>query len=56
VRLPSEPGTLFFEADEKRLYVTVPDRNGVAVIDPLKQRIQHWIETGLGPSSIATRL
>ena len=56
VRLPSEPGRLFFETDDKRLYVTVPRHNAVAVIDPLKQRIQHWIETGLSPSSIATRL
>jgi YVTN family beta-propeller protein len=56
ISLPSAPGELFFERDEKQVYVTVPDHNAVAVIDPMTQRITHWIETGLRPSSIAARL
>jgi YVTN family beta-propeller protein len=56
VRLPSEPGDLLFDDDEKRLYVAIPDRNAVLVINPMRRKIEHWIETGFGPSSIAQRL
>jgi DNA-binding beta-propeller fold protein YncE len=52
VRLPSRPRKLYFETDEKMLYVAVPEHNAVAVIDPIGQRIAHWIETGIRPSSI----
>jgi len=45
-----------FEKDERLVYVTIPDRNAVAVIDPMSQRLKHWIETGLSPSSLAVRL
>jgi YVTN family beta-propeller protein len=55
VGLPSAPGKIMFDKDEKMVYVTVPDHNAVAVIDPMSQRIEHWIETGLRPSSIAMR-
>jgi DNA-binding beta-propeller fold protein YncE len=55
VGLPSSPGKIIFEKDEKMVYVTVPGHNAVAVIDPMTQRIEHWIETGLRPSSIAVR-
>ncbi len=50
--LPTRPGRMYFEADEMKLYVTLPESNAVAVIDPIAQRISHWIETGLGPTSV----
>jgi len=50
--LPTRPGRMYFEPDEKKLYVTLPKSNAVAVIDPLSHRISHWIETGLGPTSV----
>jgi DNA-binding beta-propeller fold protein YncE len=56
VQLPSTPGKVIFEKDDKLVYVTVPERNAVAVIDPMSQDIRHWIETGRSPSSIAVRL
>ena len=56
VPLPSTPGKIMFENDEKQVYVTVPEHNAVAVIDPMTQRIEHWIETGHSPSAIAIRL
>ena len=56
VPLPSTPGKIMFEKDERLVYVTIPDRNAVAVIDPMSQRLKHWIETGLSPSSLAVRL
>jgi DNA-binding beta-propeller fold protein YncE len=56
IPLPSSPGRVIFEKDEKLVYVTVPEHNAVAVIDPMAQDIEHWIETGLSPSSIAIRL
>jgi YVTN family beta-propeller protein len=55
IPLPSSPGKILFEKDEKLVYVTVPDADAVAVIDPMSQRIEHWIETGYRPSSIAVR-
>jgi YVTN family beta-propeller protein len=56
IPLPSPPGKILFEKDEKMVYVTVPMHNAVAVIDPMTQRIERWIETGFGPSGIAVRL
>jgi YVTN family beta-propeller protein len=56
VSLPGKPGRLMFDPDEKKLYVAVPTENGVAVIDTITRKIQNWIETGRGPSSIAMRL
>jgi YVTN family beta-propeller protein len=56
IPLPSTPGKIIFEKDEKLVYITVPEHNAVAVIDPMAQRIKHWIETGLSPSAIAVRL
>jgi YVTN family beta-propeller protein len=55
IQLPSEPGKILFDKDTKQVYVTVPGANAVAVIDPMTQRIEHWIETGLHPTSIAVR-
>jgi YVTN family beta-propeller protein len=55
VDLPASPGRLLFDEDEKKLYACVPDRNAVVVIDPLTRRIQNWIETGYGPSSLESR-
>jgi YVTN family beta-propeller protein len=56
VKLPAAPGDLLFDDDEKLLYVALPDRNAVVVINPMSRDIEHWIETGYGPSSIAQRL
>ena len=56
IKLPAQPGDLLFDPDEKKLYAAIPERNAVVVIDPLARAIQHWIETGQGPSSIAIRL
>jgi len=52
ISLPTRPGKMYFEPDEKKLYVTLPESNAVAVIDPYAQQISHWIETGLGPTSV----
>jgi YVTN family beta-propeller protein len=56
IQLPSRPGRIHFDKDEKQVYVTVPEHSAVAVINPMAQRIEHWIETGRGPSSIEVRL
>ena len=56
IKSPAQPGRLLFDPDEKKLYAAIPERNAVVVIDPLARSIQHWIETGQGPSSIAIRL
>jgi len=56
IDLPAPPGRLLFDIDEKKLYVCLPERNTVVVIDPSTRRIQNWIETGYGPSSIEARL
>jgi YVTN family beta-propeller protein len=56
IQLPSTPGKIMFDKDEKLVYVTVPEHNAVAVIDPMAQHIKHWIETGLRPSALAARL
>lgn len=55
VRLPSRPGKLMFDPDEKKLYATVPAKNAVVVIDTITREIQNWIETGESPSSIEMR-
>jgi YVTN family beta-propeller protein len=55
IGLPSAPGKIVFDKDEKLVYVTVPEHNAVAIIDPMAQRIENWVETGYGPSSIAIR-
>jgi YVTN family beta-propeller protein len=56
IDLPSRPGRLLFDSDEKKIYTCLPERNAVLVIDPATRRIQNWIETGYGPTSIAPRL
>ena len=43
---------MYFEPDEKNLYVALPQCNAVAVVDPMSQRVSHWIEAGLGPTSV----
>ena len=55
VGLPSPPGKILFDKDEKLVYVTVPEHDAVAVIDPMSQRIENWIETGTRPTGIAVR-
>jgi YVTN family beta-propeller protein len=55
IDLPSEPGKMLFDDDEKRLYACLPGRSAVVVIDPMSRRIDSWIETGRGPSSLAPR-
>ncbi len=52
IALPTRPGRMFFEGDEKKLYVTLPESNAVAIVDPIARRISHWLETGIGPTSI----
>jgi YVTN family beta-propeller protein len=56
IGLPGRPGKLLFDDDEKRLYVALPDNDAVVVIDPMRREIQHWIETGRRPVSMALRL
>ena len=55
VRLPAKPGRLLFDPDEKKLYVTVPARNAVVVIDSITREIQNWIETGQDPVALELR-
>ncbi|MFH1314533.1 MAG: YncE family protein [Candidatus Eisenbacteria bacterium] len=55
IGLPAPPGRLLFDDDEKTLYACLPERNAVVAIDPLTRRIENWIETGYGPSSIEAR-
>jgi YVTN family beta-propeller protein len=54
--LPTRPGKMYFEAEEKKLYVTLPKSNAVAVVDPITQQVSHWIETGIGPTSVTAGL
>lgn len=54
--LPTRPGKMYFEPDEKKLYVTLPKSNAVAVIDPISRQVSHWIETGIGPTSVTAGL
>jgi len=56
VRLPSRPGALLFDPDERNIYAAVPDRNAVVIIDAITREIEEWIETGEFPVSIALRL
>ncbi|MGQ9810939.1 MAG: YncE family protein [bacterium] len=56
VQLPASPDRLLFDIDERRLYATVGELDGVAVIDPMHRRIEKWIETGRKPRPLAFRL
>ena len=55
VELPASPDKLFFDTDERLLYATVPELDGIAVLDPMHRKIERWIETGRKPKSIAFR-
>ncbi len=56
VPVPTRPAQLLFDTDEKKLYVLLPESNGVVVIDPSLRAVETIIETGESPSSMALRL